>query len=120
MTGRASQRKGSRAERELAAILSGLLGVECRKGSSPFLPGIVAPDVIGLPGIHCETKRRERFSIPAAMNQAAADARRGDVAIVAHRPNRHGWMLTVRLTDLPRLAAAVMAITANRTEANHV
>ncbi len=111
MTGRASQAKGSRAERELAQVLSSTLGCECRKGSSPYLPGLIAPDVLGLPGIHVEAKRRERFSIPAAMNQAAADARRGDVAIVAHRPNRHGWMVTVQLADLPRLARAVMAIT---------
>ncbi len=109
MTGRASQRKGSRGERELAAMLSDLLGIECRKASSPYLPGVIAPDIHIAGDLHIEVKRRERFSIPAALRQSRNDARPGRVPVVCHRPNRHGWMVTLELNDLPRLAAAVMA-----------
>jgi Holliday junction resolvase len=112
--GRASQRKGSRAERELASVLTDLLGVECRKGSSPFLPGIIAPDVHVAGNIHVECKRRERFSLPAALRQSRHDAGAEQVAVVAHRPNRSAWMVTAELADLPRLAAAVMAIIEKR------
>ena len=68
--------------------LTAVLGVECRKGSSPYLPGLIAPDVLvpdGVP-IHIEAKRRERFSIPAAMRQATDDAPTVHVPLVAHRP----------------------------------
>jgi Holliday junction resolvase len=114
VTGRGSQRKGSRAERELASVLTDLLGVECRKGSSPFLPGIIAPDVHVAGNIHIEVKRRERFSLPAALSQSEADAGAGQVPVVCHRPNRHDWMMTVRLSALPKLAAAIMSIIEGR------
>ena len=107
MTGRRSQRKGSQAERELASILTDLLGVPCVKGSSPYLPGTICPDVHLAGDLHIEVKRRERFSIPAALQQSRQDAGRDKVACVAHRPNRHGWMLTVALDDLPGLVRAV-------------
>ena len=110
MTGRAAQRKGAHAERELAQALSDILGVEVRKGSSPYLPGLVAPDVYGVEGIHVEVKRREAFSLPAALKQSRSDCRQGDVAVVCHRPNRCAWMITVELADLPQLARAVVAI----------
>lgn len=110
MTGRAAQRKGAHAERELAQALSDILGVEVRKGSSPYLPGLVAPDVYGVEGIHVEVKRREAFSLPAALKQSRSDCRQGDVAAVCHRPNKCPWMITVELADLPKLAQAITRI----------
>ncbi len=110
MTGKGSQRKGAKGERELAAQLTDLLGVEARKGSSPFLPGLIAPDVLGVPGIHVESKRREKVGLPSALRQAREDARPGDVATVAHRPSRCPWMLTLYLDDLPALAEAVHSL----------
>jgi Holliday junction resolvase len=118
MTPRGSQRKGSRAERELASLLTEVLGTPCHKGSSPFLPGIIAPDIQIAGNIHIEVKRRERFSIPAALRQSKSDAGTR-VAAVAHRPNREPWMLTVDLADLPRLAQAVTAML-TQTEGTHV
>ncbi len=114
MTGKGSQRKGAKGERELAGLLTDLLGVEARKGSSPFLPGIVAPDVLGVPGIHVESKRREKVGLPSALRQAREDARPGDVPVVCHRPSRCPWMLTIELRDLPALAEAVRKIMLNR------
>lgn len=116
MSPKSSQRKGANAERELAAILTDLLGVECVKGSSPYLPGIIAPDIHLAGDLHIEVKRRERFSIPAAIRQSKQDAKRDKVPVVCHRPNRHGWMLTVAIDDLPALARAVMAMGNGRNE----
>ncbi len=119
MTGRASQRKGASGERELAEILTDLLGVECRKASSPYLPGIIAPDIHVAGDIHIEVKRREAFSIPAALRQSRNDAMQGQVPVVCHRPNKCQWMVTVQLDDLPALAAAVVAITTQNKAVHH-
>ncbi len=107
MTGRGAQRKGADGEAELARVLSAMFGVECRRGASPYLPGIIAPDVYGLPGLHVEVKRRERVALPSALRQAKRDAPAGAVAIVAHRGNRQPWIVAVELVDLPQLARAV-------------
>jgi hypothetical protein len=117
MTGKGAQRKGSQAERELAEILSELLGVPCVKGSSPYLPGTICPDVHLAGDLHIEVKRRERFSIPAALQQSRQDAGQGKVAAVCHRPNRHGWMITVALDDLPGLVRAVAEMTERKAVA---
>lgn len=53
---KSQQRKGRRAELELAGILQGH-GYDVRPGE-PVSFGR-EPDVVGLPGIHCELKRRE-------------------------------------------------------------
>ena len=116
MNGRRSQRKGASGERELASILSDILGVECVKGSSPYLPGVIAPDIHIAGPLHVEVKRRETFSIPAAIRQAKQDAGPGKVATVCHRPNRNGWMLTIELADLPALVSAVGSLLSRRDE----
>ena len=116
MSGRRSQRKGASGERELAAVLTDLLGVPCVKGSSPYLPGIVAPDIRLVGALHVEVKRRETFSIPAAVRQAKHDADGGKVPVVCHRPNRTPWMLTIELADLPALVQAVGSLLSRRDE----
>jgi hypothetical protein len=97
-----SYRKGYRGEREVAGILSAMFKRDVRRGASPYLLGIIAPDVYGLPGLHIEVKRRSRPSLPAAVPQRKSDALQGDMAIVLHRGNRHPWLLTCELADLPR------------------
>jgi len=109
-------RKGADAEREVAAVLSELFGVEVKRGASPYLPGIVAPDVYGLPGVHVEVKRRERVELPAALRQAKRDAQ-GKVAAVAHRGNRCPWLVTVELADLPALVEALAKVERNTPHA---
>ena len=61
-------------------------------------------------GVHVESKRRERLSLPAALRQSAADAGSGEVGIVCHRPNRCAWIVSAWLADLPALARAVARI----------
>ena len=113
MTARGSQRKGKTGEQELARILTNLFGVECRRMASAYLPGLIAPDVYGLPGIHIEVKRRERVPLYAAIRQARHDAS-DRAAIVAHRGNRCPWLVTVELADLPRLARTVAELIAQK------
>lgn len=109
MTPRHSQRKGKLGEIELAEKLSSLFGVPVKRMASMYLPGIIAPDVFGLPGIHIEVKRRERVPLHAAMRQARRDAM-DRLAIVAHRSNKMPWLVTVALDDLPTLAMKLSEI----------
>ncbi len=110
MKPRSSQRKGRLGEVELAEKLTSLFGIQCRRMASAYLPGIIAPDVYGLPGIHIESKRREKVPLYAAIKQARHDAI-DQVPIVAHRGNGRPWLITCELQDLPTLAAKLSAIT---------
>lgn len=114
MTGRTAQRKGARGERELAAVLSAMFATPCRKGSSPYLPGIVAPDILGLPGVHIEVKRRGLFSLPSAVRQSQQDAAPDETPVVCHRANGERWLVTCELADLPRLVKALADRTPDR------
>ena len=98
MTGRGSQRKGAGAERELAAILQ-QAGFPVQRGGSLSYGEV--PDLTGLPGVHCEVKRRERLNLSEAMTQAIRDAERfhDGVPCVFHRKNRESWRVTMRLED---------------------
>ena len=103
--GRTSKEKGKRGEREAAAELGQLLGVDARRGVQ-YQGGPDSPDVI-LDGvaIHVEAKRTERLTLWPAVDQAKADAPAGSVPIVWHRPNRRGSVViveTVRLLELAR------------------
>jgi hypothetical protein len=109
MNGRGSQRKGATGEREVAGLLSQMFGVEVQRGASPYLPGWRAPDIFGVPGIHFEVKRRERFSLPAALRQAHYDAG-DDVPVVVHRASHERWLVSLLLADLPGLVAALQKV----------
>lgn len=99
-------KKGYRGETELADILSAMFGVEVKRGASPYLPGFIARDVIGLPGVHVEVKRREKVCLPDALRQARHDSG-GLLPIVAHRGNGQPWSVTVLLEDLPALVDTI-------------
>lgn len=59
------------------------------------------PDLFGVPGIHCESKRAEKFALYPALEQAQRDSVKfGDgVPVVFHRSNRHPWVAVMTLTD---------------------
>ena len=97
-----SKRKGSAGERELAKILTKLLGVFCRRGRQ-FKGGADSPDVVGLKDIHIECKRVERLNIWEAMKQAVRDCEDINIPTVMHRRNREEWLVTMRLTDWAEL-----------------
>lgn len=97
--GKSSQRKGREAERELSAILqeNGFEGV---RPGEPLNYG-TEPDLVGLPGVHCEVKRHERIEIAPWMAQATADAAKfkDGAPAVFHRRNRQPWAVTMWLED---------------------
>jgi hypothetical protein len=103
--GRRSQRKGARAEKNLAHVLSEITGIPCHKASSMYLPGFLAPDVAGVPGVHFEAKACLRFALPQWLEQARRDAAvNGEVGVVCFKPRRNRWLVVMDLADLPDLA----------------
>ena len=99
-----SREKGARGERELSGILRDY-GFDSRRGQQYCgLNGDA--DVIGLPGIHIECKRVERFNIYEAMQQAGRDSGDGETPAVFHRRNREGWLVTMILDDFMKLYKA--------------
>jgi len=104
--GMMSRRKGCQGEREAAAELRRLFGIEAYRGRQ-YHGGPDSPDVrAAIPGIHIEVKRAESLRLYPSLHQAIADA--GDrVAMVLHRANRQPWVVILRLEDLPRLAEQI-------------
>jgi Holliday junction resolvase len=109
MGGRMSRSKGKRGEREAAAELGAVLGVEARRGVQ-YQGGPESPDVVleGVP-IHVEAKRTERLSLWAAIEQAKADAAPGKVPIVWHKCNRRESVVIIETSQLMRLVEAIAA-----------
>ena len=106
--GRASREKGKRGEREAAAELGAILGVDARRGVQ-YQGGPDSPDVV-LPGvpIHVEAKRTERLLLWAAVDQAKAEAGAGETPIVWHKPNRRDSVVIVETSRLYDLAVAIV------------
>lgn len=96
--GKTQQRKGRGGELELVKLLNEY-DIPARPGD-PVSFGST-PDVVGVPGVHCEVKRVEHLNVDTAMDQAVRDADRfGDgMPALFHRKNRRPWLVTMRLTD---------------------
>lgn len=84
-------------------------------GNSPDI------EVEQTPSLFWEIKRVEKLNIPRALALAVKQAGRR-CPVVMHRPNRstNGWMLTIRLEDLPRLAHAYQSAIDSETAASGV
>jgi hypothetical protein len=96
-----SREKGKRAERELARILKDY-GYDTRRGVQ-YNGSDGSADVVGLPGIHIESKHVERLNIYDAMAQAISDAREGEIPAVFHRKNNDYWKVTMKLEDFMKI-----------------
>ena len=99
--GKMSREKGKRGERELASKLRGY-GYDCRRGQQ-YCGANGDADVVGMPGLHLEVKRTERLDLYSALSQAKADAREGEIPIVAHRRNDCEWVMIVPLSGFMEL-----------------
>lgn len=103
--------KGARGERELARELTRVLDLE--KGtvyrSVQYCGKEGAGDLLGLPGVHIESKRTESLSLYKAMSQAIGDCGK-DIPIVCHKRNLQQWLVICELRDLVKLSRAVVAI----------
>ena len=90
-----SRTKGKVAEREIANILK-TYGYDAHRGQQySGLQGDA--DVVGVPGIHIEVKRREQFSDEPSLQQAERDARKGEIPIVFYRRSREKWKVAMRM-----------------------
>lgn len=93
-----SRSKGKRGEAELASVLR-QHGYEARRGQQ-YSGANGDADVVGLPGIHIECKRRERLDLYDAIAQAVRDAgKKHLLPTVMHRKNNCEWLVTMRLDD---------------------
>lgn len=105
-----SNRKGKDGEREFAAALKEA-GFDARRGQQ-YQGGPDSPDVISaaLEQFHFEVKRTEALRIHEAMKQAVEESKTerfpgGEkdlefaTPVVAHRRNRGGWLVIMRLED---------------------
>lgn len=91
--GKAEQKKGRRAEIELANLLNEY-GIPAQPGN-PMSYG-KTPDIVGVAGCHVETKRHERMNLYAWLKQAQEDSQKfGGLPVVMHRANRHGWIASM-------------------------
>lgn len=110
MSGLRSRNKGKAGEREAAAELGELLGVNARRGVQ-FHGGPGSPDVV-LEGValHVEAKRTESLSLYTAMAQAVSDAPAASVPIVWHRRSRRESLLIVRVADALAMAREMVRV----------
>lgn len=101
--GKFSRSKGKRGELELVHGLQELGFREVHR-SQQYRGAAESADVIGVPGIHIEAKRCERFSIYAAYEQAVHDSEGAeDIPTVFHRRNGKPWLVVMSLEDWARL-----------------
>lgn len=106
-----SRQKGKAGELSLCQTLREMFGWTCRRTQqfSGWAKGGSSPDIEidETPGLFVECKRVEKLNVARALTLAVNQAGRR-CPVVMHRPNRspNGWMLTIRLCDLPRLCHA--------------
>lgn len=96
-----SRDKGKRGEREVALILREH-GFEARRGQQ-YCGANGDADVIGVPGLHIEVKRTEKFRMYEALDQAINDAREDELPVVFTRKNNCDWVACLRLDDFMEL-----------------
>lgn len=93
-----SRSKGATGEREVASTLRGYGYKKARRGQQ-YSGANGDADVVGLPGIHIEVKRRERLNIYDAIDQAKRDRKPDELPAVFHRKNHCEWLVTMTLED---------------------
>ena len=99
--GKLSREKGKRYEREIAGRLREY-GYEARRGQQ-FCGHNGDADVVGLPGIHIEAKRREQISIYDWMSQSKAEANPDEIPVVMFRKSDCETLVTLEFDDFMRI-----------------
>lgn len=100
-----SKRKGNAGELEALHLLEAE-GLEVHRNDQRYIGGKDNPDIsLSVAGqrYHLEVKRKEKFSLYEAMDQAVADANGKAVPVVLHRKNRRPWVAILRMGDFIRL-----------------
>ena len=116
-----SRAKGKAGELEACHKLRELFGFRCRRTQqfSGYAPNGDSADIVceETPGLFFEVKREQNLSVSRALLTAVKQSGR-KCPVLLHRRNRSavGWMLTIKLSDLPRLAHAYHIATNTETE----
>ena len=92
-----SRQKGARAERQLAHILQSK-GYDARRGQQ-YCGANGDADVVGVPGLHLESKDVERLNVWKAYEQSSSDAREDEIPVVCHTKNYKPWLATLLLDN---------------------
>lgn len=106
-----SRAKGKNGELEACHTLRQLFGWIARRTQqfSGWARGGNSPDieVDQTPDLFWEIKRVQSLNVPRALGTAIKQCGRR-CPVLMHRPNRspNGWMITIRLADLPRIVHA--------------
>ncbi len=101
--------KGQRGEREAAAKLNQIFGVDSYRRSQQFCGAAGDADLTGgVAGIAWEVKFVEKLNIHNAMDKAHDDARNCDTPAVIHRRKLQPWLVTIRADDLIEFAEKVI------------
>jgi hypothetical protein len=101
--GRGARTKGGSAEREIVEILRAHGWDHARRNFRSGADG--GGDVLGIPGVSIEVKRRERCSIWEWLEQCFHDARPTDLPLLVFRRNRSQWYACLPLEELLPLLA---------------
>lgn len=104
-----SRRKGKVGELEAAEVLRTLFGWSCGRTAQHCGNSEDSADlrITEAPSLWVEVKRVQALSVPKTMKKATEQCGRR-CPVLLHRTNRSpvGWLLTIRLSDLPRLVHA--------------
>ena len=92
-----SRTKGAAGERELARKLNEYGFSTRRTVQYNGKADDGQADLVGLKGIHIESKRTERFNLYDALAQAKHDAKDGELPTVFHRRNNCKWVVVMEL-----------------------
>lgn len=104
-----SRNKGKVGEREACQALAEHLGIEASRSVQYCGRAGDADLTSSAEGVHWEVKRKEKFSVYDAVEQAKREC--GEkVPVVLHRRNRGEWLAIVPLADLPRLVKELSAL----------
>lgn len=105
---RMSRDKGKRGERELAEFFRAH-GIRARR-SQQYKGDAEAQDLTHeLDGFHVECKRTEAFRLYAALDQAKAERRAGDIPAVFYRANQRPWVVVLDASDFLTLVKIIRA-----------
>jgi|MDSW01.1.fsa_nt_gb hypothetical protein len=118
-----SRSKGKRGELSACHDLAALFGWTCHRTQQySGWGGGDSADIVcdETPSIFWEIKRVARLCVYRTMLKAIKQCGR-QCPVILHRPDRSavGWMLTIRLEDLPRLCHAYQSASESENEASH-
>lgn len=102
-----SRAKGKRGELEAASVLRKLFGWTAYRSQQHSGTADSADLVVeNTPDLWFEIKRVQRLNVPETMATASSQCGRRVPCLMHRRDRDTGWLLTIRLSDLPRVVHA--------------